>query len=136
MLEITDDINDTDLSENAILVSFDIVNMFPSIDNAKGIEVVRSALNLRNALKPSAECIIEGLTICLEVKTYVRSMEQPLELPIRARMQISQYQSSMMQYLKLCQQNTKISNTLDGIGTIACLFGTVQRKSCNFFSIF
>ena len=46
LLEIIDDINDTGLSENAILVSFDIVNMFPSIDNAKGIEAVRSALNL------------------------------------------------------------------------------------------
>ena len=48
-----------------MLVSFDIVNMFPSIDNVKGMKAVRSALDSRSELKPSTDCIMEGLEICL-----------------------------------------------------------------------
>ena len=41
MLEIIDDMNNFNLSSNAILVSLDIVNMFPSIDNNVWIASVR-----------------------------------------------------------------------------------------------
>ena len=65
ILQIIDNINTNGLPNNAILVPFDIVNMFPNIDNAKGIEAVKLALQKRHIKKPSTDCIIEGLKICL-----------------------------------------------------------------------
>ena len=38
LLSIIDDLNDKGIPDNTILVSFDVVNMFPSIDNINGIE--------------------------------------------------------------------------------------------------
>ena len=46
--------------------SFDIVNMFPSIDNVKGMHAVRLALNTRDSNKPPTECFLNGLQICLQ----------------------------------------------------------------------
>ena len=40
MLDITDNLNDSDLSENSVLVIFDIANMFPSINNESRIKTV------------------------------------------------------------------------------------------------
>ena len=51
--------------DHAITVSFDIVNMFPSIDNNIGAAAVKSALDSRTNLYPFTECIIESLEICL-----------------------------------------------------------------------
>ena len=65
LLQIIDNINANGLPNEAILVSFDIVNMLPNIGNIKGIEVVKLALQNRPSQKPSTECIIEGLEICL-----------------------------------------------------------------------
>jgi len=48
-----------------MLVSFDIVNMFPSIDNINGINTVTKALQSRSIQTPSTDCIVEGLKICL-----------------------------------------------------------------------
>ena len=39
--------------------------MFPNIDNIKGIEAVKTALQNRPSQKPSTGCIIEELEICL-----------------------------------------------------------------------
>ena len=57
--------NPKGIPDNAILVTFDIVNMFPSIDNNRGVAAVKSALDSRTSLSPSIECIIEALEICL-----------------------------------------------------------------------
>ena len=65
LLEIVDELNTTEIPENAMLVSFDIVNMFPSIDNVNGVNTMRAALEKRVVKNPSTECIIEGLEICL-----------------------------------------------------------------------
>ena len=43
-LYIIDNINNMFLLKNAILVSFDIVNMFPNIDNKSGVDDVKSVL--------------------------------------------------------------------------------------------
>ena len=45
ILDIIDNLNDSDLPENSVLVSFDVVNMFPSIDNESGIKAVKKVLN-------------------------------------------------------------------------------------------
>ena len=65
LLEIIDDINETPLPEDAMLVSFDIVNMFPSISNEQGIACVKKALATRKSKKPPSECILEALKISL-----------------------------------------------------------------------
>ena len=65
MLQIIGNINANELSNETIPVSVDIVNMFPNIENIKGIEAVKPALQNRPSQKPSTECIIEGLEICL-----------------------------------------------------------------------
>ena len=44
MLESIDDINKFVFSENCDLVSFDVVNMFPNIDNKSGLLSVKEAL--------------------------------------------------------------------------------------------
>ena len=58
LLQIIDNINANELPNDTILVSFDIVYMFPNIDNIKGIEAVKLALQNRPSQKPSTECII------------------------------------------------------------------------------
>ena len=49
-----------------ILVSFDIMNMYPSIDNDRGIAAVRNALETRASKSPLTDCTKEGLEICLK----------------------------------------------------------------------
>ena len=58
MLSIIDDINESNvLNDRCILVSFDVVNMFPSIDNKSGLEAVRKVLMVRNIDFPPTECL-------------------------------------------------------------------------------
>ena len=40
MLEITDQLNEFVLTDNFVLVIFDVVNLFPNIDNRSGLECV------------------------------------------------------------------------------------------------
>ena len=66
LLDIIDELNLERILDNTILVSFDIINMYPSIDNDRGIGAVRNALETRSYKSPSTDCIIEGLEICLK----------------------------------------------------------------------
>ena len=65
LIHIFETLNAKGIPDNAILVSFDKVNMFPSIDNNRDVAAVKSALDSRTNLSPSTECIIEALEICL-----------------------------------------------------------------------
>ena len=71
MLEIIDDMINSDLSSNAILVSFDIVNMFPSIDNNMGIASVRKYLDERECKDLPTDCVNEALELCLSCNNSV-----------------------------------------------------------------
>ena len=51
-LDIIDTINEKGIPDNIILVSFDIVNMFPSIDYVKGMDSVKLVLNTSVSDKP------------------------------------------------------------------------------------
>ena len=64
-LDIIDTVNEKGIPDNIILVSFDIVNMFPSIDYVKGMDAVKLVLNTSVSDKPRTECVLEGLQICL-----------------------------------------------------------------------
>ena len=82
MLDVIDNFNDSDLpensflvsfdvvnmfpSENSVLVSFDVVNMFPSIDNESGIKAVKKVLNDGESKNPPTKCILQALRLCLE----------------------------------------------------------------------
>ena len=63
--QIIDELNQRGLPENVALVSFDIINMYPNIDNQKGLSTLKTILNSRLVKKPSTQCILEGLEICL-----------------------------------------------------------------------
>ena len=51
----------------SLLVSWDVVSMFPSIDNNLSITAVSKALESRPSKFPSTDCIAEGVEICLRV---------------------------------------------------------------------
>ena len=49
-----------------LLVSRDMVSMFPNIDNKLGLFAFRKALNARENIFPSTTCILEAIKICLK----------------------------------------------------------------------
>ena len=65
VIDTSETLNAKGIPDNAILVSFDIVNMFPSIGNNRGVAAVKSVLDSRTNLPTSTECIIEAFEICL-----------------------------------------------------------------------
>ena len=65
MLEIIDGLNEIGIPDNAILISLDVENMFPSIDNDRGLSTIRQRLDKRSAKLPPTECIVEALEIIL-----------------------------------------------------------------------
>ena len=67
MLTIIDNLNKSNtLTPDCRLVSFDIINMFPSIDNISGLKAVKSILDAKQDQFPPTTCIIEALKLCLE----------------------------------------------------------------------
>ena len=67
MLTIIDNLNSSNsLTSDCKLVSFDIINMFPSIDNTPGLKSVKKVLESRSNQFPPSNCIIETLKLCLE----------------------------------------------------------------------
>ena len=64
--DIIEELNSETIPDNTILVSFDIVNMYQSIDNDRGIATARNALETKVNKTSSTDCIIEGLEICLK----------------------------------------------------------------------
>ena len=60
LLDIIYNINSIFLSTNNILVSFDIVNMVPNIDNKSGSDAAKFVLLKRSTYTPPVECISEG----------------------------------------------------------------------------
>ena len=66
-LQIIDEINNNgNLPPNVILASLDVVNMFPNIDNVKGVTDVTNKLEQRTKKDPPTRCIIEALLLCLQ----------------------------------------------------------------------
>lgn len=53
------------IPDDAIIVSFDIANMFPSIESNRDVAAVKTAFDSRTNLSPSTEWIVEELKICL-----------------------------------------------------------------------
>ena len=53
------------------MVSVEIANMFPSIDNISGLEAVSEILSNRGSDFSPAECILQALNTCLECNNIV-----------------------------------------------------------------
>ena len=51
---------------STLLVSWDMVSMFPNIDNKLGLFASRKALNARENIFPSTTRILEAIKICLK----------------------------------------------------------------------
>ena len=66
-LQKIEDLNKTGpFPEGSLLVSWDVVAMFPNIDNNLEINAITDALNSRATNFPSTECIVEAVKICLQ----------------------------------------------------------------------
>ena len=71
MLNIIDKLNNKCIPGNTFLISFDVVNMFPSIHNESGIKSVERLLNTRSILNPPTLYIPEASGLCLECNNYI-----------------------------------------------------------------
>ena len=72
MLNKIDNINSRNITtKDSVLVSFDVVNMFPSIDNVLGLEAVSEILHNGESDLPHTECILDALKLCLECNNSV-----------------------------------------------------------------
>ena len=65
MFDIIDNLNSLDLPLNSILVSFDIINMFPNINNNLRLSSVKKHLDLCSKNIPPTYCLLEALELCL-----------------------------------------------------------------------
>ena len=65
MLDLIDEMNEGGIPESAILVSLDIENMFPSIDNARGLQTIRERLEKEEGFPLPTECIMEAIELIL-----------------------------------------------------------------------
>ena len=65
MLDIIDKLNEDGIPENAVLVSLDIENMFPSIDNKRGMDTIRKRLDNEQDFPLPTDLIIEAIQIIL-----------------------------------------------------------------------
>ena len=61
ILNIVDELNRSNLPSESILVGFDIVNMFPSIDNNFRLKIVFEILESRVNKFPPTQSVIEAL---------------------------------------------------------------------------
>ena len=65
ILNIVDELNRSNLPSEYLLVGFDIVNMFPRIDNNFGLKTVSEILESRVNKLPPTQYVIEALKLCL-----------------------------------------------------------------------
>ena len=65
MLDVIDDVSKSMVSENCVLVSFDVVNIFPNIDNKSSLLSVKEALTDSNFDINSTQCVVDALEICV-----------------------------------------------------------------------
>ena len=80
MLDITDYLNSLDFPSNSILVSFDIINMFPNIDNNLRLSSVKKYLDLCSKNIPPTNCLLEALELCLTCNNSIFNNENYLQI--------------------------------------------------------
>ena len=80
MLTIIGNLNKSStLTFGCRLASFDIINMFPSIDNVSGLKPVKRIPDARQDQFPPTACITEVLKLCLECKKSIFNIKHFLQ---------------------------------------------------------
>ena len=79
MLDIIDNLNFLVLPLDSILVSFDIINMFPNIDNLV-LSSVKKYLDLCSKNIPPTNCLLEALELCLTCNNSIFNNENCLQI--------------------------------------------------------
>ena len=79
MLDLIDNMNSLDLPSNSNLVSFEIIDMFPNIDNNLGLSSVKKYLDLFSKNIPPTNCLLEALELCLTCKNSISNNENYLQ---------------------------------------------------------
>ena len=81
ILDIIDNLNFLDLrfTINSILVSFDIINMFPNIDNNLGLSFVKKYLDLCSK-NIRTNCLLEALELCLTCNNSIFNNDNYLQI--------------------------------------------------------
>ena len=85
MLDIIDNLNSLGLRLDSILVSFDIINMFPNIDNNLGLSSLKHYLDLCSKNIPPTNCLLEALELCLTCNNSIFNNENYLQIEGTAR---------------------------------------------------
>ena len=80
MLDIIDNLNSLYLLLNSVLVSFDIKNMFPNIDNNLGLPSVEKSLDLCSKNIPPTNCLLRALELCLRCNSSIFNNENYLQI--------------------------------------------------------
>ena len=80
MMDIIDNLNSLDLSLDSILVSFNIINMFPNIDNNLGLSSVKKYLDLCSKNISPTNCLLEALELCLTSNNSIFNNENYLQI--------------------------------------------------------
>ena len=80
MLDINDNLNSLDLPLKSILVSFDIINMFPNIDNNLGLLSANNYLDLCGKNISPTGGLLESLEICLTCNSSIFNNDDYLQL--------------------------------------------------------
>ena len=79
MLDNIDNLNSLDLPLNSILVSFDIINMFPNIDYNLGLSSVKKYLDLCSKNIPPTNCLLAALELCISCNNFIFNNENYLQ---------------------------------------------------------
>ena len=80
ILDIFDKLNSLDLPLDSILVSFDVINMSPNIDNNLGLSSVKKYLHLCSKNIPPTNCLLEDLELCLKCNSSIFNKENNLQI--------------------------------------------------------
>ena len=121
MLDIIDKLNEDGIPENAVLVSLDIENMFPSIDNTRGMETIRKRLDNEQDFPVPTDLIIEAIQIVLtsnnsrlELQQVRKTLAHTLTLP---------WSQLTMKYSMPWRLYSKKSTHTSAIATTVSYFG-------------
>ena len=78
MLAIINNLTSLDLPLNSILVSFDVINIYPHIDNYLGLSSVKKYLYLCSENIPPTNCSLEAFELCLTCNNSIFNNENYL----------------------------------------------------------
>ena len=80
----------------ALLVSWDVISMYPSIDNKAGLAACKEPLDSREKLSPSTECLLENLSVKKLSKLHLNVIIQLLTINTTVKIEVQQWGHTML----------------------------------------